>query len=159
MTITLAERAAIIAASAAEHAHHESGHAVAAVARGGWLCEIRLGVPDWDSDDDASDLPGYTRHRTRTENRPFVTFAGPWASARFRVEADPEASDLEYQLEYAFEESDDDAAAFGDAEWEDHWFDELEVLWPSNCAVAAKLLAGDNVTHATVLDAISESGA
>lgn len=48
--------------------------------------------------------------------------------------------------------------------WELEWADELELLWPAVCEVAAMLVRGEAVTHEKVLTAIdrvlaeSESG-
>jgi hypothetical protein len=164
---------AVIAAADSRHAHHEAGHAVAAVARGGFLVEIVLPEVDWSSDDIDADAPGYARHQTKPVNAPFVTFAGPWAEARWSVEHDPEIDSLDDALDYAWiNQSDGDgerydgfvnaldevAASIGlspvGRAWEWEWRDELDELWPAVCAVAAALLAGEVVTHERVQAAV-----
>lgn len=167
------DRAAIKTAADSRHAHHEAGHAVAAVARGGYLLEIVLGQADWSNDDLDADTPGYTSHRTEPENAPFVTFAGPWATAMWMVENDPDVDSFDDAMEYAWDDSvDGDTAKYGGlvdqlndeahrlglghvgALWEDEWCGELEELWPVIRAVAAMLLRGETVTHDVVLAAI-----
>ena len=78
--------AAVSASATAKTAHHEAGHAVAAVARGGTLIKVHLGKVDWTTRDDSRDKPGETHHDTTSANEPFVTFAGPWAQAMWMVE-------------------------------------------------------------------------
>ncbi len=85
------DRAAIIANAETRIAHHEAGHAVAAVARGGELLSITLGKVDWDGDPEL-DEPGGCRHISDPRNAPFVTFAGPWAEARWQTTQDPALS-------------------------------------------------------------------
>ena len=90
--------AAMSAYTTARSAHHEAGHAVAAVFRGGELRAVHLGHVDWSTFDNSADRPGETHHRTRPEFQPFVTFAGPWATARWTVEHDPEVDDFDPAL-------------------------------------------------------------
>jgi len=68
--------AAMSAYTTARSAHHEAGHAVAAVFRGGELLAVHLGHVDWSTFDTSADRPGETHHRTRADVQPFVTFAG-----------------------------------------------------------------------------------
>ena len=87
--------AAVEAHAAARHAHHEAGHAVAAVARGGELVDVFLGTAYWSIVDSTADTPGGTVHRAAWAAQPFVTFAGPWAEARWTVENDPDVAGIE----------------------------------------------------------------
>src|SRR5690242_3563390 len=86
--------AAVSAEAEARTAHHEAGHAVAAVARGGTLHSIDLGYVDWFSDDTSRDRPATTHHSSEKWNYPFITFAGPWAEAMWTVENDSEVDDF-----------------------------------------------------------------
>ena len=52
--------AAVSARATARHAHHEAGHAVAVIVRGGTLLGVWLGS----TDDDSADIQGTTRHDT-----------------------------------------------------------------------------------------------
>jgi hypothetical protein len=115
-------------------AHHEAGHAVAAVARGGWLERVHLGHVNWTAVDFSGDEPAETHHLTRSEDMPFVTFAGPWAHAMWEVDhddtGDPATLTVEYPdrvadrwltdddfsaaLEYAWLDADTDSAKYED---------------------------------------------
>ena len=68
-------------------AHHEAGHAVASVARGGELTKIWF-VPWRDrlKVDPNTTKHALTRSCDQLQNRPFVVFAGPWSQARWYVE-------------------------------------------------------------------------
>ena len=168
------DRDAVIAAAASRLAHHEAGHAVAAVARGGYLVEIFLGEVDWTTDG-GDDVPGHTRHQTKPVNAPFVTYAGPWATAKWTVENDPDVDDFDNALEYAWDDAaDGDALKYGGAvdqlnefaqqlglgwvgaAWEADWHWELEELWPVICEIAALLLRGETVTHDDVMTSIGK---
>lgn len=94
MTANTDITAAIAAQSDSRHAHHEAGHAVAVVHRGGELRSVRLGKVDWSSTGLDADEPGETHHRGRYENEPFVTFAGPWAEAMWSADNDPDIDDI-----------------------------------------------------------------
>ena len=186
MTAAKAYLAALIAAANSRQAHHEAGHAVAVVHRGGHLVEVYLGtVEDWTDrrnrppNPGSAETGGATVHRTRLEHQPFCTFAGPWAEARWSVENEPEVHDLVEALGYAWENSyDGDGAKYeGRIEtltniaadlgfsviarvWESEWIEELDELWPAVCEVAESLLAGETVTHDTIhaaLDRIEPS--
>jgi hypothetical protein len=50
--------AALSAKSITRRAHHEAGHAVAAVATGGRLIRVSLGSFDWTTSDESADTPG-----------------------------------------------------------------------------------------------------
>ena len=173
MTVDLA---AIKAAADSRHAHHEAGHAVAAVARGGYLLEIFLGEADWSNDNLDTDVPGHTRHQTKPENAPFVTFAGPWSTAMWMVANEPDVDCFDDAMQAAWDERfDGDTAKYsgivdqlndqahrlglGDvgALWESEWCSELEELWPVICDVAGMLLLGETVTHDVVLVAIKSA--
>jgi hypothetical protein len=169
--------AAIDALWRSRHAHHEAGHAVAAVAKGGKLIAVWLGNVDW-SKDESADTGGGTRHRTHYADQPFVTFAGPWAEAMWTIEHDDDVDDIYEALEYAWDDNDDDDGGGGDTDkyekrvgelevyaaelgfsrvgraWELGWYDELEDLWPAICEVAVMLLDGHSVTHEKVQAAV-----
>ena len=167
--------AAVSADTTARSAHHEAGHAVAAVFRGGELLAVHLGHVDWSTFDNSADRPGETHHRTRREVQPFVTFAGPWATARWTVEHDPEVDDFDQALELAWNDQyDGDGAKYRArvekltlaaaqlgfpsvgryCPWEYEWTQELDLLWPAVCEVAALLIDGQPVTHDDVLAAV-----
>jgi hypothetical protein len=155
-------------AATARHAHHEAGHAVAAVAAGGELVEVFLGSADWSTEDDGADSLGGTVHRTADEALPFVTFAGPWAEAMWTVEHDSDVDNFRDALEYAWDNNSGDtnkyesrvvaldgfAASLGfgavGRSWESEWCDELESLWPVIRQVAGLLVDGVDVDHAVV---------
>jgi hypothetical protein len=163
--------AAVSANATSRLAHHEAGHAVATVARGGELVAVHLGYVDWSTSDLSGDKPGETRGRTEFANQPFATFAGPWAEAMWTVEHDPDVDDFAEALDYAWDNNiDGDAATYEDRvelltqaaaqlgfplarvrAWEFEWVDELEPLWPAVCEVAALLIDGQAVTHDVVL--------
>jgi hypothetical protein len=166
--------AAVAARAMARHAHHEAGHAVAAVAAGGQLVDVFLGVVDWSTCDDGADTAGGTVHCTAWEHQPFVTFAGPWAEATWVVQNDPEVSDFDDALAYAWDDNSDGDTAkyegrvdtltdvarqlgFGSVgrAWELEWSEERESLWPAVCEIAALLIDYQPVIHATVLAAIN----
>lgn len=177
-TITPAEHAAMIAASNATTAHHEAGHAVAAVYRGGRLVKIVMTEADPTSVDWDAEWAGYTRHRTPRVHHPFTTFAGPWAEAKWESETDSGVSCFGEAFDIAWENSYDGdgyyyasliepvweaarRAGLGHrvgADWEINWQDELELLWPAIRAVAEMLLAGETVTHDAVAAAIAALG-
>jgi hypothetical protein len=165
--------AGIEAHATARHAHHEAGHASAAVFAGGTLKGVWLGATDWSTDDTSADTPGGTWHDTAWKLQPFVTFAGPWAEAMWTVEHDDDVDDIYEALEYAWEDnSDGDAAKYEHrvamlngvaaqlgfsrvgCDWEVQWVDKLEPLWPAICEIAAMLIDGQPVTHEDVQAAV-----
>jgi len=172
--VTDLDRIAAAKASAASRlAHHEAGHAVAAVARGGRVVEISLGSSDWSTADTTADEPGYVVHRTTETNAPFVTFAGPWAEAMWMVEIDGECEDIYEALELAWTNSPDgDGEKYGQrvaelhaaaeliglhplgTPWEADWEQELAELWPAVCEIADALLSGETVTDEVVTAAL-----
>jgi hypothetical protein len=78
--VALAE---FLAAKRIVNAHHEAGHAVAVVLRGGVVDHIALGDPTDDGLLDADrELIGRTRHTPARAEQSFVAFAGPWAQWR-----------------------------------------------------------------------------
>lgn len=154
----------MIDASTVRHAHHEAGHAVAAVHRGGWVQEIHL------AGDDPADQ-GYVAHSSSPAAQPFVTFAGPWSEARWDVMAG-EADDMDEALYLAWDEnSDGDGAKYNGlidqlqatadqlglgavgCAWENDWAEELDELWPWIRCVAAQLLDGVVMDHAAIVAA------
>jgi hypothetical protein len=177
MTTTRAERIAEVARnSLVRHAHHEAGHAVAAVARGGELVSVWLGeVSDW-SDPGSNETTGGTRHQTDWLDQPFVTFAGVWAEATWNAANDPDLADTDFDEVLGFawnDNSEGDAAkyddrlamlraaakSFGFGEfigtiWEYGWADELTELWPAITEVAQCLINREPVKHESVADAV-----
>jgi hypothetical protein len=175
-------RAKIIRRANERTAHHEAGHAVAAVARGGRLVDVSLGEVDWFDLDTSSDQAAFVRHESTLENQPFATFAGPWATAMWMTaenDPDDEPIDFDEALDYAWADSSDgDQAKYenivgqlegvaatlglvgiygGEAvgrAWENDWRDELEQLWPAVREIAAKLLDGTEVTHEIAVAAV-----
>lgn len=150
-------------------AHHEAGHAMAAVMRGGSsLRGVTIDV----------DRPGHglTLHRTAPWDNGFVAYAGPWAEARYLWGSGP------------LDERDDDGCTFSDcvvgvllhqpgdaAMWgawlhepaqenarqamadvgmtfapEEVWDRELELVWPEIQTLAQRIRAGEVVTDAEV---------
>ncbi|MDH6248009.1 hypothetical protein [Mycobacterium sp. OTB74] len=153
-------------------AHHEAGHAVAVVVRGGELVSVALVA--WSANPAMS---GTTRHRSAQTAQPFVLFAGPWAEARWTVEHDPDVDDLAEALSYAWENSydgdtdlyEDRVAKLSDLAdrlglgargraWEFEWSNELDELWPVICQVAALLIDGQTVTHGCVRSLLDTAG-
>ncbi|OMC44100.1 hypothetical protein A5745_16830 [Mycobacterium sp. IS-2888] len=158
----MTDYAAVQRLATSRHAHHEAGHAVAAVARGQKLLQVFLG----DFDNDPS---GATVHESDLLTQPFITFAGPWAEAMWMVENDDHVDDISEALEYAWSENTEGdadkyhaivnmleiaAACFGlgriGPTWEIDWHDELTELWPVIKDVAALLIKRAEVTHEIV---------
>jgi len=162
--------AAVEARVTARIAHHEAGHAVAAVFAGGTLKDVWLGATDWSTDDTSADTPGGTRHNTPWELQPFVTFAGPFAEAMWTLEHDDDIDDFYEPLEYAWQDnSDGDAAKYESRvdelavrfksdsiarAWELDWLDDLERLWSAVRNIAEMLIEGQPVTHEDVQAAV-----
>jgi hypothetical protein len=164
-----ARLAAIDARASSRHAHHEAGHAVAAVMRGGTLLGVWLGTTDWSTPDGSADTPGGCLHETALPEQPFVTFAGPWAEAMWNLGHEDVIDDFDWAFEIAWENN-----GGGDTDeyesrvemlteyaeelglspirraWESMWAEELELLWPAVCEVAVMLLGGQQVTHEQV---------
>jgi hypothetical protein len=142
-------------------AHHEAGHAVAAVMRGGG--ELLL-----ISIEPTVDYLGHTQTRGKIFDAAFFTFAGPWAEARAQwphphLEGpDDDGCDFADHLDFAWmenyggdanayeEQIAAEVAMFGE-QWrltrEAGWTRELERHWPVIQAVAELLLAGEHVDH------------
>lgn len=145
-------------------AHHEAGHAVAAVLRGGSsLTSVTLSEAHGE---------GITWGRHKPADSSFFAYAGPWAEARYAWPADVplDGEDAEW---LTFEDyvtgvilhqpSDAAAVAAHDQQVMDLraqgldvpaaytvWHDELERVWPAVQQVAAWLLDGRTVTDADV---------
>ena len=168
--------AAAKAQSDARHAHHEAGHAVAVIVRGGTLIDVFLGTADWSTDDTSADTPGGTRHQTEFPAEPFVTFAGPWAEAMWTVEHYDHVDELWEALDFAWQNNSDGdtvkyearvsllsaaAAQLGfpiiGRDWEVDWAAELEPLWPAVCQVAALLIDNQSVTHDVVQSLVADA--
>jgi hypothetical protein len=154
-------------------AHHEAGHAVATLLRGGGeLLSITIAP--------AGDYLGHTESRTKAvagTDRLFITFAGPWAEARAQWampsldREDDDGCTFDDHLCGAWMvNADGDSDAYEDMRGEEvrfaeylgitpgelrdrrerGWGDELERAWPVIQQVAKLLLAGDTVTDAVV---------
>lgn len=152
-------------------AHHEAGHAVAAVMRGGYFTQCTVDPPEthvlaWD--------------------RPFCFFAGMWAQARYSWAqrddddddpGDDESTSFEAYLTAVYAGNlDGDVAELelcdAEDEWraeeiaeaagvtvddvrdrrERAWVRDLERVWPAIQRVAGMLLAGQAVTPEVVAD-------
>lgn len=150
-------------------AYHEAGHAVAGCMRGSILRSVRLGAVAGD---------GLTSHSGNTWDNPFATYAGPWAETRYSWGDRPVAEDEE-GLSFADRLFDvflgggagdrevlsEHFASYaglaaqlppeisaGDLEraTKRTWTGELEAVWPAIETVATRLLAGAEITHASV---------
>jgi hypothetical protein len=162
--LTGAQLAEFLAAKRLVNAHHEAGHAVAAVLRGGVVEHIALGDPTDDGLLDAHrELVGRTRHTSAPADWPFIAFAGPWAEWRIETErGDADGMDLWDWLDtdwlnqcdddpfsdYALIGYDDEDG-LSDASL-DVWTREIEPHWPAIAAVAAAALAGNPVNTAVI---------
>jgi len=155
-------------------AYHEAGHAIAGCMRGSILRSITLGEEDGS---------GLTVHREPAGGNPLTSYAGPWAEARhiwgdrpvdeedegylifgdhlFGIFLGTGAEDWqELQAHYARlaelagslppEISVDDLVRLT----EQVWARELQAVWPAIETVATRLLAGEQITHASVGEAI-----
>jgi len=150
-------------------AYHEAGHAVAGCMRGSVLCSVRL----------CEDGDGLTVHRGPSWDNPFATYAGPWAETRFIWGDRPADEETEDYLVFADRLFDvflgcgagdrkvlsEHFASYtglaamlppevtaGDLERviEQKRTCELEAVWPAIETVATSLLAGEEITHASV---------
>ncbi len=157
MSVPAVEDARI--ARAIRHAHRAAGYAVAACARGGRLITVWLGSTDWDNADGDEDRPPYVRRAALRADLPFLKFAGSWCSAMWEFEKTGEASDFGKLLTDAWNaRRGDGLTVSGDLLVEAGWDAELKMLWPAIREVAATILRGGPVTHATVKAAIAEAG-
>lgn len=151
-------------------AHHEAGHAVTAVLRGGNVIEIEV--------TQERQRKGLTVYETANEgdDKPWVAFAGPWAEARYSwpdlVLDSPLAvhpanglSFIQHLLNtlcpdknswqqdiLGFEES----AFFDDPRNWPFIAMELEAYWPTVRAIAQRLLDGREVTSADIWQELIE---
>lgn len=150
-------------------AHHEAGHAVASVMRGG----SSFRSVDLSNADDGH---GLTLHRCKPTDGPFIAYAGPWAEARYLWPADvpldgedEEGTTFDEHVTGVLLGQPDDAAAlaaddervqqlraFG-VEVDPYavWHMELERVWPAVQSVAAQLLSGDVLTDADVRQTVA----
>ncbi len=155
-------------------AHHEAGHAIAGCLRGSVLRSIALGEVDGD---------GLTVHRGPSWDDPYVSYAGPWAEARFLWGDRPADEENEDYLVFA----DHLFGVFlgaGAEDWQElqahyarlaelagllppeitagdlerittqKWAVELEAVWPAIELIATHLLAGEEITDENVGEAI-----
>ena len=158
-------------------AHHEAGHAVAAVMRGGSsLRSIDM--------ENAHNGHATTWHRSKPVDAPFIAYAGPWAEARYQWPdaipldgLDDEGLTFDDHVAGVMLQQSEDAAAVApnDAQYRafrqsvadmsanppphydelvrsvegsgpyDVWQRELVRAWPAIQAVAARLVAGDDL--------------
>ncbi|BBY08113.1 M50 family metallopeptidase [Mycobacterium noviomagense] len=95
-------------------AHHEAGHAVAALLRGGGELKSMTIEP-------TADYAGCTWSRSKAVDRAFIVYAGPWAEARVRWNGptlddfDEDGLDFNDHLMTAFLRNPDDRAAYKEA--------------------------------------------
>lgn len=148
-------------------AFHEAGHAVAAVMRGGsTLLSVTLST--------GTHGAGITWVRHKVWDLAFLTFAGPWAEARYewaKIHDDLAVDDIstsDHECEVfedwvcgVFLSQPDDMRTYreagaGDVIREGIWHRELEAVWPAVVRVAERLLAGD-VTHDEVEAFVTEA--
>ncbi|GLE56387.1 hypothetical protein NJBCHELONAE_16960 [Mycobacteroides chelonae] len=147
-------------------AHHEAGHAVAAVARGGTFSSFSI--------EPTTTYDGGVHVTHDRRHRDFVTFAGPWADARLgwgdrtlhgiddngltfydyvRTSMCVNAGDLRlYEPDRDLPRELFEADVFGGETPEiplardDAWYTELESYWPTIEAIAADALRGQQIT-------------
>ncbi len=147
-------------------AHHESGHAVAAVMRGGTFSNITI--------EPEGNRFGYIETQVKSYHAAFVAYAGPWAEARAEWTKpldgeDDDGSTFDDYLARAFGRNAGgdlreylrcslaDAAVYGDVNtWltfasERRWGSELEAKWPVIRQVAELLTSGADLTAEMVL--------
>lgn len=162
MTNTDAVRKQLVANERRQTAHHEAGHGVAAVWRGGTFHSISI------------EQHGLTHAVYERRHRDFIIFAGPWGEARadwgeralddvdsvgqtfhhyLRAAMRVSASDLRL-----YEPDRDVSAECWDATFsgseppeiplarDQSWYAELELCWPTIQSVAGMLLSGVEVT-------------
>ena len=162
-----------------EVAHHEAGHAVAVVLRRGRLLGIHFADSHLAADPTVIGN-GATYHKTLgDENQAFVSFAGPFAQALWKLDNGPrEYSDLDDALNEAWEwESIDidpgsDAAQYRDQitrlgrslvplprQWEKPWRGLILSNYPAIQEVAALTIANSlMVSHKMVSEVLERHG-
>lgn len=144
-------------------AHHEAGHAVTAVARGGTFDGFTIEA--------TAARDGWVHVMHDPVHRDFVTFAGPWAEARAEWTGRPLDGVNEAGLTFhdcirgILRCSDSDLRSYAPEldhfalaldetasdeliplARDDSWYGELETLWPTMAIVAEMALRGDEVT-------------
>lgn len=149
-------------------AHHEAGHAVATLLRGGALRSVTIDptVEHW----------GLTDGTVPTLSGTFAIHAGPWAEARFRWPLPRQEDDLDDFSDYVTRVWRENVAGDGDSalfelareqeeaqgifysysDREAQWDRELEQYWPVIEAVAALLLAETTVDGDAVVSLFEE---
>jgi hypothetical protein len=145
-------------------AHHEAGHAIAALMRGGGeVTSITI--------DPTADYMGCAGVRSKSFDTPFIIFAGPWAEARCQWTGDTldglddDGCEFIDHVTAAFmSNSDGDGTVYGEAlehdvyelarrsgflaeggmevDRETAWSEELERMWPVVQLLAERLLIG-----------------
>jgi len=155
-------------------AYHEAGHAIAGCMRGSILRSITLGEEDGS---------GLTVHREPAGGDSCTSYAGPWAEARFIWGDRPADEEDEDYLTLAghlfgvflgagaedWQEVSEHFAGLAELAGllppeitvddlvrltEQVWARELQAVWPAIETVATSLLAGAEITHASVGEAI-----
>jgi len=155
-------------------AFHEAGHAIAGCLRGSVLRSIALGEEDGS---------GLTVHREPAGGDPCTSYAGPWAEARHIWGDHPVADEDEDGLVFAdhlfgiflgtgaedWQELQAHYARLAELAGllppeitvddlvrltEQVWARELQAVWPAIEETAIRLLAGEEITDATVGEAI-----
>jgi hypothetical protein len=162
--VTDADRiAAYVQRRRIEIAHHEAGHAVAAVLCGGTVHHLKLAVDLSDAGllDPDRELIGVTRLTSASRDAPFVSFAGPWAQWRHGTETGSDDYDTDLSdwlhLDDEITGRDDPHGDYTAMDFDnlsdeliDVWTRELERLWPMIAAVAALALDGQPVNTAVI---------
>lgn len=136
---------------------HEAGHAVASVALGGRIAKAVV----FDAETTVSYRGKKTRMLGQTTHSevpagalPQITYAGPWAEARFLAGERPTSRDLLSVLDTTGHLDDKALCASGAHRDGVLVVPLLERCWPSVLAVAKKLLRGDEVGQKDVCAAL-----
>lgn len=136
---------------------HEAGHAVAAVALGGRISKavVLAETAAVSSRDKKPVVWGKTVHaEVPAGGLPKITYAGPWAEARFLAAERPMATDLLSVLNTAGHLDDLALSASGGHRDGALVVPLLERCWPSVLTVARKLLSGAEVHQRDVCTAL-----
>ena len=142
------------AAQLAEDACHESAHATAAVLLGARVAQVRL------NPDRHADLWGWVDTVTPEEvrfNSREVSFAGPWATARWRAGHTPTRPQIRAALAGSGDADDlaaDPMAAVAGLPPIDA---AMELLWPTILQLAKPLCTRGSLGHRDVTDALGLS--
>lgn len=127
-------------------AYHEAGHAVAAVLAGGKVHQAVLG-----------DTPQIQHDDVPEHHCPGVTYAGPWAEARWIAGRYPTSRQLHRVLAGTVDHKELCAAGGPAAATAGGLVTLLERCWPAVTTVARKLFVTGQVDHADVTAALGLS--